>query len=277
VLEALLNSLASSLNGIFGGWSSRHLHPAQVLVVASPVSALVGLCLLLSSPTSPTMSGVTIGLVAGLSGGIGIYFAYRALAKGPIGPVTAIMACTGAALISTVGIAERGSVGPLHLLALSLCFLAVVTVSVRKTEHAVAASTLSIALAAGVIGGSFSILMNLTTPADGWWPLFMVRLGVVLFTLPFALLVLRAQHRRENPVPMWVWFAAAGAGLMDGLGNMFLILALERIDLATLALFAAASPALSALLGFVLLREPISKIQALGVGVAGLGIWIAYL
>ena len=41
------------------------------------------------------------------------------------------------------------------------------------------------------------------------------------------------------------------------------------------AIFAAITPALTALLSVILIREPITAVQTVGVGLAGLAIWLA--
>ena len=275
MIEALLNSFSASLNALSGGVASRQLPTAVVVLVASLAAAVVASTLVIIQPAAPQLGGIVIGAIAGVTGGLGIYLSYRALAEGPIGPVAAIIACTGVGLVSAVGLAQRGAVTPLHLTALALCVVSVVLVSVRTFQHRVAHRTLMVAIGAGAVSGSFSILMDQTMPSDGWWPLFAVRLGVVVFAIPFALVLLRRRQNGRVHAPLWVWVVAACAGVMDALGNMFLILALQSIDLATLAIFAAITPALTALLSVVLIREPITVVQAAGVGIAVLAIWLA--
>ena len=275
MIEALFNSLSASLNALSGGVASRRLPAAVVVLVAALASAVLASTLVILQPVSPQAGGIIIGAIAGVTGGAGIYLSYRALAEGPIGPVAAIIACTGVGLVSAVGLAQRGVLTPLHLAALALCVVSVVMVSVRTLEHRVAPRTLIVAIGAGAVSGSFSILMDLTSPSDGWWPLFAVRLGVVAFAIPFALVMVRRRHSGRVHAPAWVWVIAASAGVMDALGNMFLILALQSIDLATLAIFAAITPALTALLSVILIREPITAVQTVGVGLAGLAIWLA--
>lgn len=275
VFEALLNSASVSFNALFGGVASRRLPPAVVVLVASLASAVVACILVIIQPAPPQAMGILIGAIAGVSGGFGIYLSYRALAEGPIGPVAAIIGCTGVGLVSAVGLAQRGAATPPHLAALALCVVSVVMVSVRTLEHRVASITLMVAIGAGVVSGSFSILMDQTSASDGWWPLLAVRLGVVAFAIPFALVLLRRRASKRVQAPLWLWVVAASAGVMDALGNMFLILALQSIDLATLAIFAAITPALTALLSVVLIREPITVVQTVGVGVAVLAIWLA--
>lgn len=275
MIEAVLNSLSASFNALFGGVASRKLPAAAVVLVAAIASVVVASILVIVQPAAPQVTGIAIGAIAGVTGGLGIYLSYRALSQGPIGPVAAIIACTGVGLVSSVGLFQRGSVTALHLSALALCVVSVVMVSVRTMKHRVAPRTLGLAIGAGGVSGSFSILMDQTSPLDGWWPLLAVRVGVVVFAIPFALWLLRGRSGFVSAAPRWVWAVAAGAGVMDALGNMFLILALRSIDLATLAIFAAITPALTAVLSVLIIREPITPVQTVGVAMAVVAIWLA--
>lgn len=62
--------------------------------------------------------------------------------------------------------------------------------------------------------------------------------------------------------------APLAAGGMDVLGNILLIIALRVEDLAVVAIITSMTPALTAVLGWLVLSEKLSRIQLLGLAVS---------
>ena len=269
MIFALLSALAVALNGLAGGYASRKLGVALVLAVAAPVSLLVAVGTLSAEPSPLGFRSVLLGLIAGISGGFGILMSYRALQIGPIGIAAAITSCTAVTVASAWGLATEGGASAGRLLAILLCLIAIGFVSYRKSTTKLQISATLFALGAGVIFGSFQVLMNATEETDGWWPLVMVRAGVTVIAWGFL-----AHHvlSRGRPATLklapWGWGIPALAGTMDALGNVFLILALRVEDLAVVAVVTSIAPAATALLGWLVLSERLSRIQVFGLAIS---------
>jgi drug/metabolite transporter (DMT)-like permease len=111
--------------------------------------------------------------------------------------------------------------------------------------------------------------MNTTDPADGWGPLVAVRIGVLGVAAVFLLATWSVIRREvQSSVPVRWWLFAALAGAMDALGNVTLILALASLDLTTVAIVAATTPAIAAVIGWVALRERLRMTQQAGIALA---------
>jgi drug/metabolite transporter (DMT)-like permease len=278
MIFALLNALAVGLNGLAGGFASRKLGVPLVLAVAAPVSLVLALGALALEPSAPTMRGVVVGLVAGLTGGFGILMSYRALAIGPIGIASAVTGCTALTVASLWGFATQGGVSASRVLAVILCLLAVGMVSYRRTAGSLQLAATLLAIGAGVIFGFFQILMNATDESDGWWPLVMVRAGVVVIAWGFLVQQMRTRGLPERAgISRWVWVVPGIAGTMDSLGNILLIMALRVEDLAVVAVVTALTPAITAVLGWLVLSERLTRGQLVGLGVSVAALALAAL
>ena len=269
MIFALFNAFAVALNSLAAAAAARRTSVGVVLVVAAPTSLAVALAFLALNPSLPQARGIVLGLVAGLTGGLGILMSYRALAIGPVGMVSAITACVSVVVVSVVGFITQGVASLSRVLAVVLCLVAVFLVTYRRNSDRIAAQAIGLALGAGVILASFSLFMNATEPSDGWWPLVMVRCSVVGVAAGFFL----AQRRfspRSTYLPtrgVW-WLLPIVAGTVDTFGNVFLIYALRFADLATVAVIVSVVPALAAFLARIVLKESLSALQVTGIGVA---------
>ena len=266
---SLLNALAVALGNVFAGIAGRRLPIPLVLACASPVSLGVSVIFATLGTSEWSAKGVSLGLIAGVLGGLGLLAAYRALAIGPVGMASAILAASATCLVGGVGLVLDGNGGPLTLVALCLCVVAIVLVSVDYRPAQIRFTALLYATLGGIGSGLFVIVMNATDPADGWGPLVAVRVGVLGVAAVF-LLAMWPVIRREvrSSVPTRSWILAALAGAMDALGNVTLILALAYLDLTTVAIVAATTPAIAAVIGWVALRERLRMTQQAGISLA---------
>lgn len=278
MILALLSALAVAVNGLAGGFASRKIGVVLVLAIAAPVSLVVAVLALAVESNVPTARGILLGLAAGLSGGFGILMSYRALQIGPIGIASAITACTAVTVASVWGLATQGGVSVLRVFAIILCLFAIGLVSYRRNAGKLQLSASLFAIAAGVVFGFFQILMNATDESDGWWPLVMVRAGVWVIAWGFLFYYLSSRGRPSlGGIPPWVWAVPAVAGTMDALGNVFLILALRVEELAVVAIMTSVTPAVTAVLGWLVLAEKLSRMQLVGLGTAIVALALATL
>ena len=266
---SLLNALAVALGNVFAGIAGRRIPIPLVLACASPVSLTVSVAFAGFGTLAWSAEGVTLGLIAGVTGGLGLLAAYRALAIGPVGMASAVLAAAATLVVAGAGFLFDRSGGPLTLFSLILCVIAIGLVSVDSRPAQIRFTALLYATLGGIGSGVFVIVMNTTDPADGWGPLVAVRIGVLGVAAVF-LLATWSVIRREVPssVPARWWLFAALAGAMDALGNVTLILALASLDLTTVAIVAATTPAIAAVIGWVALRERLRMTQQAGIALA---------
>jgi uncharacterized membrane protein len=269
VIFALANVLAVAFNNVWAGVAARRLPVYVVLVLASPVALGVSLSAMLFFPAPWAVEAVTIGLVAGVVGGLGLLAGYRALAIGPIGSVTAIFASTATVLLVISGLFDTPPVGWETFLVVGLCILAIGLVTRDERPADIRLPALVLGIAGGVGAGLFVLLMSFTSESDGFTPVVAVRVGVFVVAI-VAIVFARGKVLPGGwpQAPARCLAAACAAGVMDGLANVFLLVAIRSLDLMTVAIIGATTPAVTAFISWVVLREKLRIPQRLGLAVA---------
>ena len=185
---------------------------------------------MVASGSAATPNGLLLGACAGIIGGIGVPLAYRAFAIGPVGVAGTIIACVSTGVIALVGMATGSSITASRIIALVIAAGSVVLVSqVGRARSTASFSGVIIAVLAGAAFGAFALIIGNAPSADGWWPLVAARIGVVLVAVAF--LLIRGAKSLTTPAPSGNrgrYLFAIGAGMLDVIGNLFLVLALRQ-------------------------------------------------
>jgi len=263
VVFALFASLSWGAGDFSGGLATRR---AQVLSVVFG-SYTIGFCVLVAlalllSERFPTTLDLMWGGVAGLAGAVGLVAFYQALSVGRMGIVAPIAAMLSAAIPVIFGALTQGLPGPLQLVGFGLALIAVGLISglgVVKGRP----KGLWLALLAGAGFGSFFILISRVSQGEIFWPLAAARLSSLVFLL--AIIVIR----RQQVLPgKQVWPIVFLAGVLDVAGNVFFVLATHSGRLDVAAMLSSLYPAVTVLLATILLKERVSRLQAIGIVVA---------
>ena len=266
---SLLNALAVALSNVFAGVSGRKVPVALVLALASPTALIVSVVAIFLEPAGWSPEGIGLGFLAGVVGGVGLLAAYRAFAIGPVGMIAAVLASTATVVVATAGFFLQGVATWLTGLAVVVCLVAIALVTVDSRPAYVRLKALALAVVGGVGSGAFVVVMNFTEPADGWSPFVAVRIAVFGVAIVFfAVSWKRLRVVLQSGTGFGWWVFAVGAGLMDSLGNVFLIIALRFLDLTTIAIVAAIIPAVTAVIGWTFLREKLRLTQVVGIALA---------
>lgn len=269
MIFALGNVLAVAFNNVWAGAAARRLPVYLVLVLASPVALGVSLIAMLVFPSPWASEGAIIGFVAGVVGGFGLLAGYRALAIGPIGSVTAIFASTATILLTMAGLFASPHMSWMTLLVVGLCVVAIFLVTRDERPAEIRLPALVLGIAGGTGAGLFVLLMSFTSESDGFTPVVAVRVGVLVVAIAAILVGRRPLVRGElSQAPARYWISACGAGVMDGLANLFLLAAIRSLDLVTVAIIGATTPAVTALISWILLSEKLRSSQRLGLAIA---------
>lgn len=264
-----------AVNSVVSGRATRLSSSFTVFLVATPVAALV--CLIaalgIQSDVRPSVMAVLLGGAAGLVGGLGVPLSYRSFAIGPIGATSATIACTTTIAISCVGIGEGERLDPHRIVGLVVCLVAVIVVTTSASPVQPVANRFAgplLGLAAGICFSAFALVMRHTPAGEELWALLAARFGVCVVLLVWLLVRWRSADTRvgaalQRPVSRVVLALAALAGATEILANMLLVAALREGPLVTVAIFGALVPAAGAVVSFVLLREKLNLLTALGV------------
>lgn len=271
LLATVIFGLAASLcwgSGDFtGGLASRRSNASSVVLAAYAVGfvLMVALALIWQEPF-PVPADLLWGGLAGVASVLGLLCFYSALSSGKMGitaPVSAVLTAMLPVLFSafTSALPTLLQVGGfvLALLAIGL---------ISRPERTTGPSRgIGLAVLAGCGFGCFFILISRVHPGAVFWPLAAARLTSVLVLL--VVLLLRRQPLLPGRIvaPLVVL-----AGNLDAIGNAFFVLAAHsgRLDVAAIlsSLYPAATVGLSALV----LRERVTRVQALGILLALLAI-----
>jgi drug/metabolite transporter (DMT)-like permease len=273
-LLAIGSALLYGAADFTGGLTTRRAGAIPV-VVLSQASGLILLVLILPllPHASPSRPDLLWGVVAGLTGGIGVALLYRALAIGTmavVAPTTAVCAVAIPVVVSVL-LGERPV--PLTLAGIGLGIASIVLVSRQPAAEQPGRddpaspgsrrSGVGTALASGVAIGFFFLSLAQTGAEAGMWPLLVSRgVSVALFS---TVAVARTISLR---MPAGMAALAILCGFIDMLANALYLLAARQGPLSMVVTLSSLYPASTVLLARVVLGERLNRWQISGVGCA---------
>lgn len=263
VVFGLAASLAWGSGDFSGGLATRRSNMLSVLVAAYAVGLVLLVVLALaSSEAFPTAFNIFWAAAAGLSGTLGLAAFYRALAVGRMGinaPITAVLAAIVPVLASAI---LQGLPSLIQCLGFLLALVAVWLIS--RSEGATGRPEgLGLALLAGLGFGGFFLLISQVPSSTIFWSLAIAR--VTSFLLILAIMLIR----RQEVLPKKAVFPLVLlAGVLDVVGNAFFVLATHSGRLDVAAILSSLYPAATVLLAWIVLKEHLTRWQAVGVLIA---------
>ncbi len=261
----------------FGGLAGRRVSTIAVVVW----SQLMGLLLLVATlpffPATPSASDFGWGALCGVCGALAVGLLYRGLAIGTMGvvsPVTAILA----AVIPVLWGLERGerpSTGASLGIIAALVAVVCVSVAPSAAEHSPVPRRraglppgILEALLAGFAFGLFFIALAQTHADAGLFPLASARLTSVGLAVVYAVITgVRAIWIGKGTLRL-----IAFSGILDMTANVLYIQAVHGGMLAIVAVLTSLYPAGTMALAAIVVRERLSRLQWIGVGMALLGV-----
>ena len=256
----LLASLCWGSGDFNGGLASRRATASSVVIAAYAVGfvLLVVLAFIWREPF-PLAVDILWGGLAGVAGAIGLIAFYSALSVGRMGIAAPVSAVLTASLPVLFSVFTQGLPGPLQLCGFALALLAIALIS-RPERSKGRPEGLGLALLAGCGFGCFFILISRVHPGATFWPLATARFTSVVFLLAFVTV------RRQPVLPgKSVALLVLLAGVLDATGIAFFLLAAHSGRLDVAAVLSSLYPAATVLLAALLLRERVTRIQALGI------------
>jgi len=260
--------LASALSwgaGDFSGGVAAKRSPVYGVVIVSQFIGLLllgSLAVLLSEPI-PLPADLLWGAAAGIAGGLGLVALYRGLATGRMGVVAPVSAVVSAAVPVLWGAFLEGLPTPSQLLGFGVALVAVWLVSRTGDGMGIQVRDLGLPFLVGLGFGLFLIAIDRVSDTAILWPLAAARIAAIAMLLP----VVARTHLGGMPVARQLPLIAL-AGSLDSSGNAFYALAAQMGRLDVAAVLSSLFPAGTVLLARFILREPVSRLQWLGVAAA---------
>ena len=263
VLFGLAASLSWGSGDFSGGLATRRANVMSVVIAAYILgfALLIALALLWSEPF-PSALDLAWGTTAGLAGAVGLVSFYQALSIGRMGitaPIAAVLASALPVIFSAIFV---GLPNLFQLTGFALALMAVWLIS-RPERTMARPEGVGLALLAGLGFGSFFILISRVSPTAIYWPLAAARLSSLLFML--AIVRIRGQEVLPKKA---VFPLVLLAGTLDVVGNAFFVLATHTGRLDVAAILSSLYPAVTVVLASIILRERVTRLQALGILVA---------
>jgi drug/metabolite transporter (DMT)-like permease len=254
-----------------GGLTTRRAGAIPVVLISQAGGlVLLALILPLLPHASPTRSDLLWGIVAGLTGGIGVGLLYRALAIGTmavVAPTTAVCAVAIPVVVSLL-LGERPA--PLALAGIALGIISIMLVSRQETpaqseRHDPSSGGrlpvgVGTALLSGVAIGLFLLTLAQTGSAAGLWPILVARLvSVSLFG------AVATAGGRSIRMPARLAALVVLSGVVDMAANALYLQAARQGPLSIVVTLSSLYPASTVLLARAVLGERLNPWQVTGV------------
>jgi len=264
-IAAFTQALTIAFANTLGGKSTQLSSWRKTLRASSLISLLLISILILINFNNFSLTSMAIGILAGISGGLGVPLACRAFSLGPVSfasPIIAVMQSVN--LIAFAVIAKNESLGATFPIALLLAVIGLYLCS-KKTEgnKPITFKVFYISWAAAIFFSGFSILMTNIDKQEILFALFGVRIGVLLVSLVF--------HPATEKIPtaaaksgLWKKYALI-SGVCEITANILFMVAINNLELSKVGIFMASSPMLSTLIAIKLLKQKPSVINWLGI------------
>lgn len=269
VLFGLAAAILYGAGDFAGAFASRlRSSSLAVLAYAYPIGAVLMTVLLPFFPGHLTARAALFGLLGGVAGLVGVFVMYSLMTVAPmnvISPVTAVLAAI-VPVVFGVLIGERPQLAAWIGIALGL--VGVVLVSRTTDDHPhgrVAPRILLLACLSGLGFGAYFILLGHAGPGTGIWPLVVSRVTSALLVLPWA-------YGKQLVRPLLrgrVLAIALIAGTCDATANMCYVLATHTGLLSLASVLTSLYPAVTVILAVALLHEHTSRVQRVGLALAG--------
>jgi drug/metabolite transporter (DMT)-like permease len=266
----LIAALGYGVSDFVGGYASRRVAALRVVIVSYPLALVLLTFVALVFGGQLSTGAVLWGLATGVCSAFGVWWFYAALGSGPISVISPLTAVLVAAVPVGVGVAlgERPSL--LAGVGVVLALLAVVLVS-RQAEGPADADGLHrftprvawLTVGSGVAFGMNFVVLDQAPVDAGLWPLVFGRIAAAAIVLLAA--ALTANLVLERGVPLRL---ALFAGVLDTIANAATLLALHSGLLSLTGVLIALYPAATVLLAVAVLRESVTRSQAVGMVVA---------
>lgn len=269
VLAALGSAVCYGIADFTGGLLSRRAHFAVVALAGQAGGLLLALVIApMVSPTLPGVAELAWGAASGAGTGVGMIFLYRGMSRGAMSVVVPVSAVTGVALPVVVGVSLLGDrPRPLSWFGLAVAVLALWLVSRTGDSDRDGAGTA--VSSDGLIAGCGIALqyLALAQAGGGIWPVAAGRLAAVIILLPLV-----AFARRRPRTAMRDMAGAVATGMTAALALLLYSQAVQQQLTVIAVALSSFYPAIPVLLGIVLLREHVGRIQLTGLVAAGVAI-----
>jgi drug/metabolite transporter (DMT)-like permease len=256
---ALGASLSWGLADFFGPLKGRTLGALRVLVYVQ-LGGLVAIALVVAiRGKGPAGAATLLAIPAAISGTLGLYAYYRAIAVGAIS-IVAPIAGISAAIPVAVGIASGDRPSAWQWAGIATSLAGVFLASREKGGGRGVAAGVGLALLAAIGFGSYFPQMHAAGNADFWWASLIFRVTSTSVILAVVAIRRPALGVTALQVPI-----LALIGIGDMLGNLFFAAASTSGLVSITSVLASLYPIVTVAMARIVLKERVSRSQEAGV------------
>jgi drug/metabolite transporter (DMT)-like permease len=272
VLLGLMASLLYGVSDFFGAVASRSRPATEVAFAALVVSAVAVLPAFALVDSVWSTSAVVFGALAGAAAGVGVLLLYAALAAGPVGFVSPVVALMSAVLPALFAFATGERSTGWALVALGAVVVGGVLIGFEPDAGLrPRRRTVVLTLVTGLIYAAYFVLMDATPSDSGAVPMLSDSVAAVVVVGGILLVGRRRSGAARRPSRRETALMLA-AGLTQGVATILLVTALHLPGLAIVAALSALYPVTTVGLAVVVLRERVRAQHWAGLAVAVLGV-----
>ena len=255
--------------GDFGGGLATKRLPVFVALLGSQLVGLGGAVagMVLLGERLPAPADTAWAAAAALFGAFGLAGLYRALADGRMGIVAPITGVLTATIPIAVGIATAGLPGPMRLAGFGLALVAIVLVSLAD-DGTTGRGGLLLAIGAGLGFGLYSACVGQV--GEGVFGPLMVSRATAAALVLVVVAAQRTPVRAVASAEARLILLVVLVGTLDLAGNAMFLVAVQASGLALAAVLGSLYPIATVILAAAVLREPIGRVHAAGIGAAAL-------
>jgi len=243
------------------------------MLVTYPVATVL-LGVMAATAGGPVRSGALLwGSLYGISQAIGVYWFYAAVSAGPISVVSPLAAVLNAAVPVAVGVALGERPGQIASVGVVLAMFAVILVSRESPAdedvrtHRFTSKVAWLTVGSGVAFGLDFVLLHQAPAECRLWPLFFARAAATVLVFAVAAMSNNLQLPTRTPLRL-----AVAAALLDTCANITMLLAIQKWMLSLASILISLYPATTVTLAIIVLRERLTRWQALGMILAAVSV-----
>ncbi len=240
----------------------------RVVLVSYPIAMVLLTVLATIVGGQVSQAAIFWGALCGVSQAFGVWWFYAALGSGPISVVSPLTAVLVATIPLAVGLATGERPGVVAAVGVVLALVAVALVSREATDedvtpHRFTATVAWLTVGSGVAFGLNFVLIDQAPVEAKLWPLVFARMSATTLVIVIAAVSRNLRPPTGTPLKL-----AITAAFLDVGANISMLLALQASLLSLAGVLMSLYPAATVLLAIVVLRERVTRWQAVGMVLA---------
>ncbi len=269
------NVVAIATANVFAGKATSLRDWRVTFRLTSSIILFISLVLVVLDKATFQSQDYFIGMIAGVSGGLGIPLAYKAFAQGPVAYVSPLISVVQTSAIVIFAVIVGETLGPILVIAFLLGILGVYLAGkprVLETVNLFAVSKTTIA--AALFFSGFSIGMTRIAEGQNITGLAGARTGV--FLVAFTLIRSASPKKDGKTTNSWLIFTVISA-FMEFTANFTYVVAITNLDLAKVGIIISTSSIFATLVAIPVMKQRPRLINWIGIMIATLSLALVAL